>query len=250
MKNIRSFIPVRSNTFIAVCLLSVVLLASACKKSNENIPPTPVAALMAFNLAPDVPSLGIALSGNNLTNTPLSFTNYTGTYLNIYPGSRSIESYNAGSNATLASNTYNFEEGKFYTLFVAGANNVYKNIVTSDNYDSLSATSGKAYIRYINAIPDSSKPAVTITAGGSNIVNEQAAFTGVSDFTEVNPGEVTVAINNQGNIQANRTINLEQRKAYTVLLVGIPGETDTDKRVQIRYIENGSLTDDTGTGGQ
>jgi hypothetical protein len=40
----------------------------------------------------------------------------------------------------------------------------------------------------------------------------------------------------------SRTVTLEKDKVYTVLLVGIPGQTDTTKSVQIKYIANGTLT--------
>ena len=96
-------------------------------------------------------------------------------------------------------------------------------------------------MRYINAIPDSTKPTVTITANGTNVVNTQAGFSSVSDFVAADPGQVTITVKNNTTIDANRTISLEQGKVYTVLLAGIPGATDTTKAVQIKYILNGSL---------
>ena len=106
-----------------------------------------------------------------------------------------------------------------------------------------------AYVRYINAIPDSSYPIVTVTQGGNNVVNENAAFSTVSRFTAVNPGEVAITVTNNNNIQANRNITLEQRKVYTALLIGVPGSTDTAKAVQIKYIVNGTLSADSTTQG-
>ena len=116
------------------------------------------AGLMAFNLSPDKPAIGIALSGSNLTNAALGYTNYTGGYLNIYSGSRTIEAYDAGGGNTFTASDYNFEQNKYYSLFIVGKDSAYRNIVVNDQLDSLSANSGKAFIRYVNAVPDSSRP--------------------------------------------------------------------------------------------
>lgn len=226
---------------IGSVLMAAVLL-SACNKSKDQVGvEIPVAGLMAINLAPDISTMNILLSGNNLTNAPLAFTNFTGGYLRVYTGDRTVSAYSA--NLPVTSSNYTFDSKKFYSLFVVGANANYKNVIAYDHFDSLKATPGKAYIRYINAIPDSSDPKVTITANGSNVVEQAAAFASISDFTEVSTGEVAVAINNEGNIQANRTITLEERKVYTVLLIGVPESTDPAKAVQIKFIENGKLAE-------
>jgi hypothetical protein len=216
-----------------------VLLFSACNKSGNENDNTPVSGLMAFNLAPDLSLAGFAISGNNLTPSPLAFNNYTGVYLRIYPGSRSLESYNFSSGAALATTTYNFEASKYYSVFLAGTDSGYQNIIVNDNIDSLTPST-QAFARYVNAIPDASAPTVTITSNGSNVVNDNASFTSVSEFTAINPGPVTINVSNGGTINANRTITLEQGKVYTLLLSGRPGGTG-DNAVQIKYIQNGTV---------
>lgn len=226
-------------------VLVVAVLLSACTKfdDDDNGTETPVSGLMAFNLVPDKAAIGIALNGNNLSNAPLSYTNFTGTYLRVYSGNREIESFDINTDSALAKSNYGFELNKYYSLFVTGANGVYTNIVTHDNFDSLNSSSGKAYIRYINAIPDSTKPTVSITANGINVFNTQATYTSVSDFAAADPGQISVGVKNNATIDASRSFSIEQGKAYTVLLIGVPGATDTTKAVQIKYIENGSLTE-------
>src|SRR5687768_16440275 len=236
MKNFFSSIRMSLVPVSGVVLVAVLLAACSKFNDDDNNDNTPVSGLMAFNLAPDKASVVVALSGNSLTNTPLAYTNYTGTYQRIYTGNREVKSYDYNTDSSFASTNYNFEADKYYSLFIAGANGVYTNIVTPDNFDSLSSASGKTYVRYINAIPDSTQPTVTITANGNNVINTPAAFSSVSDFTAADPGQVTVTVKNNSTIDANRTISLEQGKVYTVLLTGIPGATDTTKAVQIKYI--------------
>ncbi len=226
-------------TVLGLVLLMGVLLI-ACKKDDNNGTPVPVSGIMTFNLVPDQDAVGVALSGSILTNPPLVYTNYSGRYQNVYAGNYTVESY--GRDTTLASDDYSFESDRYYSLFVTGREGVYHNVIVHDNIDSLSSSSGLAYIRYINAIPDSSGPAVTISAGGEEVVNETAAFTNVSEFAGVNSGDVIINVSNENNIAANRTISVEGGKVYTILLIGVPGSTDPDQEVQIKYVENGTLT--------
>ena len=238
----RKFLSANRLTAIGV-LLAFTVLFSACRKNDNEIVNTPVAHLMAFNLAPDQQQLRFALSGNLLPGGSMAYSNFTGTYLNVFPGNRLIETFNPSTGQVIDSLPFTFQASKYYSVFAVGANGNYKNIVSEDNYDSLTASSGKSYVRYINAIPDSSASNVTITAGGSNVVDNTASFGQVSDFVGVNPGDITVSVNNESTVNANRTISLQQHKAYTILLMGLPNHADSAKAVQIRFIENGTVTD-------
>lgn len=239
----KGFFSIRRALIAASIAISVGAVFSACRKDSDSNNDIPVSGLMAFNLAPDQSALGIALSGNLLTNAPLSYTNYTGGYRNIFPGDRIVQSYDYNKDSTLVTATHHFTSQKYYSLFVVGNNGAYKNVIVQDEIDSLPST--QAYVRYINAIPDStSAPTVTIKANGTDIVNTPAAFSTVSAFTPVNAGDINIGIANGSNISANRTITVENGKIYTVLLLGLPSATDTAKAVQIKYILNGTITDD------
>ncbi|MDF2193263.1 DUF4397 domain-containing protein [Paraflavitalea sp. CAU 1676] len=235
----RSLIPV------LLVVSTGVLLSSCLKDKDGNNPDIPAGALMSFNLAPDQPGLLIRLSGNLLTQTPLAYTNYSGAYQSIYAGNRQIDAFNVNNNKQISASSFNFETGKYYSLFITGADSAYRNIVAVDNFDSLSAADGKAYVRYINAITDSvNAPTVTIAAGGNNVVNEPAPYTRVSEFTAINPGSISIAVKNNNGVDASRTISVEQKKIYTILLVGKPGAADANQQVQIKFIGNGTLSDD------
>lgn len=229
---------------IMSCLALISLLSSCSKTSDNNQNNQQVSGLMAFNLSPDKQAgLVVALSNNSITQSPLTYTNYTGGYINIYPGSRTVQAYDYNNtNTAITNSTFNFDNNKYYSLFVVGADTSFRNIIAEDRFDSLSSTNGKAYVRYINAIPDSINPKVTIAANGTNVVSENAHYTTVSQFVAITPGQVTVTIDNGSSISATRTITLEQQKVYTILLVGKTGTIDPTKTVQIKFIANGSLT--------
>ncbi|HEY0433683.1 MAG TPA: DUF4397 domain-containing protein [Chitinophagaceae bacterium] len=214
----------------------------ACNKDKNQVGVTnPVSGLMAFNLASDK-SVSVTLSGNPIANTPLAFTGYTGNYLTVFSGPRLVQSFDYTTGGVLDSVTYNFVENKYYSLFVTGANGHYHNFLVNDNYDSLNTS--QANIRYVSAIADSSAPAVTVSANGANVVQANASFGTVSAFTPVTAGDVTVSISNGGTYSKSRTFTVDQHKAYTVLLAGNPASAGPDS-LQIRYVENGTLTQGT-----
>lgn len=222
-------------------MLSSFLLMS-CSKSDDAVT-IPAAGMMAFNLSTDQDAVGVSLSGNILPGTPLQYTSYTGGYLRIYPGTRSVNAYDYFTGKRITSTASDFESSKYYSLFVVGAKENYRNLVVKDNFDSLSTSFGESYIRYVNAIPDSSALQVTISGKTKQAIGGGAAFATVSDFVSVTPGEVTITIRNGNNIEASRTIKIDERKAYTLLFVGDPEVKDSSKKVEIRYIENGTLSD-------
>jgi hypothetical protein len=226
--------------FFYILLFSAVAFSS-CKK--DDTPATPTSGLMAFNLIPD--STGpvvFVLDNSTLANSTFSFTNYTGTYLPIYSGTRTLKLYEGTNpNAVLASTTFNYEAKKYYSVFAIGVRGNYQNLVTDDELDSLPSSTGNAFVRYINAIPDSSHPVVTISANGTDEVKENAPFGKVSDFTQIAPGDISLDVSNDSTISANRTITVQQNGVYTVLIMGLPGAADTAKAVQIKYIVNGTI---------
>jgi len=230
------------NVLMAGGILLAGALFAGCNKDDDDPVDTPVAGLMAANLAPDRGAIGVALSGNALGGTPLTYTSFTGGYYPIYPGNRPVEAYDFNTGVSFTSGSFLFEPDKYYSLFVVGANDNYRNIIVNDDFETMSGTSGNAYIRYINAIPDSAASTVSVTAGGNSVINENAAFASVSEFVEVAPGSITIDVSNGSTVDADRTITLEARKVYTVLLIGDPASTSN--LVEIRYIENGTLDEE------
>jgi hypothetical protein len=231
---------------VMVALGSIVLMGSvltACKKSldggGNNVA---VARLMAFNLAPDRNYIGVAIDNNSLTAQPISYSNYTGFYINVYPGQRQLGAFDPNNDSLFTKNTVTLDTSKYYSLFVVGTGGAYKNVIVKDNFDSIPATSDQSFVRFINAVTDSVKPlTVKVAAGGNNVVNEDAVYGTVSGFVPVTPGEITVDISSEGGATSNRKFTLESKKIYTILLMGQPGATAADKQVQIRYINNGTL---------
>ena len=225
------------------CILSLTLLLGACKKDDIPNNRIPAAGVMAFNLCTDKSAVGISLSGNNLFYLPLGYASFTGQYLPIFTGNREVKSYNDNSYNVLSVNNQIFQDSAYYSIFVVGRNGSYRNIIVNDSLNNLIITPGQAFVRYINAIPDSTiSPLVSISSNGTKVISNNTAFGIVTSFIKVNAGDITIGVNNSDSIAVNRTISVEQSKAYTILLTGVPNAADTTKSIKIKFITNGTIT--------
>lgn len=231
------------NLLVALALVFSAAILASCKK-DKTPTHTPAAGLMAFNLAPDLNSVGVDIDANLFTKTPLAYTNYTGSYLGVYAGTRTVKSYVFQSGSVLYSSPENFQDSAYYSLFVLGANDEYRNVMVQDKFNSLPTGTGKAFLRYINAIPDSSKLNVEImTSDNTEVSNKDESFGAISSFQGVDPGDLTVRINNMTTqVDTSRTFPVAANGIYTILLVGLSNPANTDQKVDIKYIQNGTLT--------
>jgi hypothetical protein len=228
------------NKYLYILLFAAVTF-SACKK--ENVATTPTSGLMAFNLIPDsTQPVAFVLDNNTLANAPIGFDNFTGGYLDVFSGPRTIKLYESNSDSALASTSYTFQPGMYYSTFAMGANGNYKNLIVADNLDSLPTSTGNAFVRYVNAIPDSSGQTITVSTNGSDVINTNTSFGEVSDFTGIAPADISISVKNGSTISADKTISLQKDKVYTLLLTGMPNAPDTAKAVKIKYIINGTVT--------
>ncbi|MGC4035097.1 MAG: DUF4397 domain-containing protein [Chitinophagaceae bacterium] len=240
MKSIPS--TVRSVASITALLAVIVVAISSCAKNHITDNSTAGAKIMAFNLSIDK-TIGFTLNGNNVTSTPLAFSNFTGGYVNVDSGQYAVTAYDAAttnSGHTLASAAGAFSTNKYYSVFFVGRDSTYQNVLVSDNLDQLTGESGKAYIRFMNAIPDSTAaPVVTVAAAGTTVLSGEASYPGIFDFTSVNAGDLVVTAKNGSDIDVTKTITVAEKTVYTILLTGMPGSTAAPAAIQ--YIANGSL---------
>ncbi len=225
-------------------LAAMTFLFSACMKNDDSQTAIPAGGLMAFNLSTDADGVGLSLDGNNLVSQPLQYTNYTGTYLPVYTGNRTAWAYDFYSGSALTPQTsFTVVDSQYYSLFVVSADSNFKTVVVNDSLTKLSYDAGHAFVRYINAVADSTlQPQVVFTQGGTALLHELADFAHVSAFSKPEAGNLTVAVSGSNGVDVSRTFEVEANKIYTVLLMGKPGETG-DKAVQIKYIVNGTVDD-------
>lgn len=228
--------PGYSRLILVGLAFTAIVLASCSKNDDDRFDPPSTAQLMVFNLSPDKPAVGFTLTGNQLGNAALGYTSYRG-YFPIYPGSRELRSFDFNNGATIYTSTETYNDSTYYSAFLIGTAGQYRHVVAEDNYNNVVPVAGKAWVRYVNAVTDtSSRPDVTIAG-----TTEGAVFGTVSDFRQVDAGTVNISITG-GSFNASRSLNLTENRIYTLLFVGQPGATDPGLAVQVKFIENGTAT--------
>ncbi len=225
-----------------ICFLFISsLFFWSCNKNDDDGTAIEPAGLMAVNLAPET-NAGFTVSGNVIASS-LLYNSYTGGYISIFPGSRTIDAYNFGVPA--ARNNVALESGKYYSIFLVDTGAALQQIIVEDGLDTLT-TASQSFVRYVHAIQGAGAATVSITGSGSGVINEPATFTSVSAFKAINPGSIEISVNNGSSVNVSRTITIESGKIYTILLSGIAGETG-DNAPQIKFIINGTAN---GTAGR
>lgn len=233
-----------TRSVLAIGLVGLLTIFTACSKNDNKVQPNiDVAGFMAFNLVTDVQGVGVELSGNQV-GPIMPYMGYTGGYVKAFPGERSTDAFAGESHNTLASDTYNYKANQFYSLFVIGTEGDYENVIVNDGLDTLDAQEGKSYFRFINALSNKAELTIKVANDTAEVFSEEADYGVISPFAALDSGSVTVSIEGDNNITKEREVNLEGQKVYTFLIVGDSDSEETEKEVQIRYIENGTLTMD------
>lgn len=230
----------RVKLLVLVVSLSGIVFSSCNKFDDEGGGNNNVAGLMAFNLSTDQNAINFALNGSVISNVPLGFDSYSGAYIAVYAGDRQLATYNTTSSNPLVSGNVSLDTNLYYSVFFTGANNNYRNILVQDNFNGLSATTGMAYIRYIQAIPDSAAQQIKVSVGGTDYINDFAIYGRVTEFLPVSPGTLNIDVNS-ANVDTSRSFSVQAKKVYTILVVGKPGSGNPERVPQIKFIENGTL---------
>lgn len=236
---------VMGSALLVMIALSFLFVFSSCKKDHFDNTGyvAPTAGMMAYNLAPDQPNVAVEVAGERVGYNVLGYTAFTGTYLPFYIGTKEVRFFDYASGSTLAYNTVALEDSNYYSSFLMGNAGNYRNVIVNDNLAPLTVIDGKAWIRFVNAIPDSTTDlAIQIRATAGNNLDSAVRYGTVSGFVPVNAGDVNISISNSHDVAANRTISLTENKVYTLLFVGLPNPPDTIQAAQIRYVQNGFVT--------
>lgn len=224
----------------ALYLIAFSLLAISCSKDKDPSPTPGVAGLVAFNLAPDQHHVFVTVDGAYFTAVPLDYSNYSGKYKGVYEGQKSVVSFDQLSNLDLAKVDFNFHDSAYYSLFFLGYKNNYKNLIVEDKILSLPKSTGKSFVRYLFAIPDSLGAHITVGNGTVNFFDENNFYSHISEFKETAQGGINASVKNgSGDIDEQHAFNLEANGIYTIIFQGTSRATDTLQKVKINMIQNG-----------
>ncbi|WP_214072735.1 DUF4397 domain-containing protein [Mucilaginibacter sp. dw_454] len=160
---------------------TILLMAAGCSK-NDNGPVPAVSAVSIIGASADAPGLIVYLDQNRVNGDSLHFSDHTG-YVNAYSGSRQVTAY-AGQIKKL-SGTIALDQGKFYSLFLAGKFQSAEFVLLQDSL--VNPGTGKANIRFVNMSVDA--PSLDLgLADGSTLVSGRT-YKQNSAYITVNGGQ-------------------------------------------------------------
>ncbi|MDA9554700.1 DUF4397 domain-containing protein [Pelobium sp.] len=251
---------IKFNILSIMVLLGITI--SGCDK-NEIAPvqelATNKARITVINAVPGSPSMDALVNNVKINGSTISFGNrFPQTEYSLLPsGSLTIKSIintpttspttppNIPFGTVTSTNTGNFDANKFYSIFVIGApGGTTSGLLVEDKLPA--GSSGKAFIRFVNAMPDGSGLdfySGIIPAGSVNPTSPVAIFTNVTtgsakDFIAIDASATGTPYQFQlkstgttTNVGTSVNLTAVEGKVYTYFSVGfnttyiIPGFT-------------------------
>ena len=211
------FNPRFRNIFFSLALLVIVV---SCNPDDEDFvsQPVDVAYVSIYHAAPNAPALDIAVDGRLINRDPLEYTGYSG-YLNFFTGTREIKFHSANANSAVIDTTFNFEDGKAYSLFAINTASDVEALLVVDS--AAAPAAGKAMVRFINLAPDA--PAFDLTHGTDSVLFSGNYFKGATPFQEVVADTYSFQIRDAGASKALITaedVEILPGRFYTVITRG------------------------------
>ena len=133
--------------------MTLLVLLAACNPDDDEFvsEPVEVAYVSIYHAAPNAPAFDISVDGRIINNNPFEYTAYSG-YLNFFTGNRDIKFRAMNADNALIDTTFNFEDGKAYSLFAIDRLSDIEAMLVVDS--AAAPAEGKAMVRFINLAPD------------------------------------------------------------------------------------------------
>lgn len=211
--------------------MAVIVLLSSCMDDDDDYvnQPAEVAYVSIYHAIPNAPNLDIVVDGRVINNTPFEYASYSG-YLNFFTGSREIRFNVSDADNSLIDTTFNFEDGKAYSLFAV---NQLPDVEALLVVDSAGApVSGKAMVRFVNLSPDA--PAFEVTANdAATPLFPGRSFKQATQFHEVDADVYSFSVKTAGGsdiVVAAEDVEILPGRYYTIITRGFvnPPEGNTN----------------------
>ena len=201
-------------------LAIIVLLASCMDDDDEFVSqPVEVAYVSIYHAAPDAPEFDIVVDGRVINLNPFDYTSYSG-YLNFYTGNREIRFNSVNANSALIDTTFNFEDGKAYSLFAINRLPDVEALLVVDS--AASPAAGKAMVRFVNLAPDASAFEVAVPDTTTPLFAGKA-FKEATQYQEIDAKTYDFHIRNAGateSVLSAEDVEILPGRYYTIITRG------------------------------
>jgi len=201
--------------------LALLVLLTSCMDNDDDVvnQPVEVAYVSIYHAAPDAPELDIVVDGRVINRNPFDYASYSG-YLNFFTGSREIKFNTVNAANALIDTTFNFENGKAYSLFAINRLPDVEALLVVDSAGT--PATGKAMVRFVNLAPDA--PSFDVAANGDTTpVFSNLSFKDATQYKEIDANIYDFQIRNSGAsdaIVAAEDVEILAGRYYTIITRG------------------------------
>ncbi|HEX8039304.1 MAG TPA: DUF4397 domain-containing protein [Chryseosolibacter sp.] len=201
--------------------LAFVFLLASCMDDDENYvnQPVQVAYVSIYHAVPDAPEFDIAVDDRVINLNPFDYSSYSG-YLNFYTGNRNISFKVANADNALIDTTFNFEDGKAYSLFAINRLSKVEALLVVDTAAAPGA--GKAMVRFVHLSPDA--PAFDLAVSGDTTdLFSGKSFKQATAFREISGGTYSFELQTSGTgdqVLSAKDVEIVPGRYYTIITRG------------------------------
>ncbi|HET7178952.1 MAG TPA: DUF4397 domain-containing protein [Chryseosolibacter sp.] len=229
MNRIMHFFSKFRSLFFSVALL--VLLAS-CLDDNDGYvnQPVEVAYVSIYHAVPDAPDFDIVVDNRVINVNPFDYSSYSG-YLNFYTGNRNIRFNTSNAANSVVDTTFNFEDGKAYSLFAINRLSDVQVLLVVDS--AAAPAEGKAMVRFVHLSPDA--PAFNVSVEGDNsALFAGKAFKDATQFKEIEGGTHSFVMSDAATgetVLSAKDVEMLPGRYYTIITRGFKNPPDGNTHV-------------------
>ena len=213
--------------------MALLVLLISCNPDDGDFvsEPVEVAYVSIYHAAPNAPAFDIVVDGRMINGDPLEYTAYSG-YLNFFTGNREIKFHSANANSAVIDTTFNFEDGKAYSLFAINTASDIEALLVVDS--AAAPATGNAMVRFINLAPDA--PAFDLLHGdnaGSALFTENG-FKGATAFREIAADTYDFQVRSAGASSAlisAEDVEILPGRFYTIITRGFVNPPDGNTNI-------------------
>ncbi|RZM23681.1 MAG: hypothetical protein EOO88_25375 [Pedobacter sp.] len=227
----------KNNGWRLVAMVFLTTMFISCSKDAINSSAFPSAGLLVYNVTTDKPFVQFKIGELVINRGGLTYPSSGNRYKGIIPGDGILVAYDT-ADIRIDSLPITAVVNRLYTAFLLGDSAHYQLKLIEENALSLPVSDGRSYIRYLNSVRDNASPTVSLRRNGTDIISATAAYSSISAFTAIDSGKLVVNVSNNAGINSSDSLQIVQRKFYTIVINGVSNTTDSVKKVRSKLIED------------
>ena len=206
------------NVLAGLSILAITTGLTSCKK--DDVDESGTTQVKVVNASQSSTAQGFSLANTPLVASGLAFGN-SSDYISTPSGNNLTAEFKAeGATTAYATDNFSFDNGKRYTVFLAGDGQSARVKVFTD--DLTAPASGQAKVRFVH-LSDAAPGNVDIRRGNGENLVVNLSRDNASDFMQVGPGILELNVFASGQNSSLGTFNLAgflPDKIYTVYVTG------------------------------